>query len=233
MYWGAGTQEKNVMQPQKSLIVAFGLFLIVGVAEVFAQQYEVTVTNLTRAQQFTPLLVASHKGNVRIFTLGSPASSELRTLAEEGNTAPLMAVLSANADYKQVVTVPGLLNPGKAATTKVNADGADFLTVAAMLIPTNDAFLALNGVRIPRGTDTIDLYVSAYDAGTERNDELCASIPGPNFAECGGPGKGGAPGGGEGFVHVHEGIHGVGDLKPYLRDWKNPVALISVRRIRN
>ncbi len=220
-------------QPRKSLIIMFGLLLVVGAVEIFADQYEVTVINLTRGQQFTPLLVASHKGNVRIFTPGSPASSELRTLAEEGNTAPLMAVLSANADYKQVLTVPGLLDPGRSVTTKVNAEGSDFLTVAAMLIPTNDAFLALNGVRIPRGMETIDLYVPAYDAGTERNDELCASIPGPNFAECGGPGKGGVAGGGEGFVHVHAGIHGVGDLKPALRDWNNPVALITVRRVRN
>ncbi len=197
-------------QPRKSLImIAFSLCVVAGAGEIFADQYEVTVVNLTRGQQFTPLLVASHKGNARIFTLGSPASSELRTLAEEGNTAPLMAVLSANPDFKQVVTVPGLLDPGKSVTTKVNAERADFLTVAAMLIPTNDAFVALNGVCIPRGTATLDVLVLAYDAGTERNDELCASIPGPNFAECGGPGKGGTPGGGEGFVRVHEGIHGV------------------------
>ena len=98
--------------------------------EIFADQYEVTGINLTRGQQLTPLLVASHKGNVRIVTLGNPASSELRALAEEGNTAPL-AVPSANADYKRVVTVPGLLDPGKSVTTKVNAERADFLTVAA------------------------------------------------------------------------------------------------------
>jgi hypothetical protein len=62
-----------------------------------------------------------------------------------------MAALSANSDFKQVVTVPGLLDPGKSATTKLNADDADYLTVAAILIPTNDGFLALNGVRIPKG----------------------------------------------------------------------------------
>jgi len=58
-------------------------------------------------------------------------------------------------------------------------------------------------------------------------------IPGPNFVECGGPGKGGVAGGGEGFVHIHSGIHGVGDLKPALRDWNNPMALITVRRVRS
>src|SRR5262245_45781727 len=129
----------------RSFIVALGLLMVVGIPEILADQFEVTVINLTHRQQFTPLLLASHKGAVRICTPGGPASSELKTLAEEGNTAPLVAVLSANADFKQVITVPGLLDPGKSVTTKVNADGADFLTVAAMLIPTNDAFLALNG----------------------------------------------------------------------------------------
>lgn len=56
---------------------------------VFAQQgprYEVTVTNLTRGQQFTPILVASHKEGVKLFTLGRPASVELEFLAEDGGT---------------------------------------------------------------------------------------------------------------------------------------------------
>ncbi len=43
----------------------------------------------------------------------------------------------------------------------------------------------------------------------------------------------GARGGGEeGFVHVHQGIHGVGDLLPSARDWRNPVAQVTVQRVR-
>jgi hypothetical protein len=106
------------------------------------------------------------------------------------------------------------------------------LSVAAMLIPTNDGFFALNGVRGPAGSATLTFVSPAYDAGSERNDELCASIPGPNFAECGGPGGGGQPAGGEeGYVHIHAGIHGIGDLDAAQRDWRNPVAQITVRRI--
>ena len=63
-------------------------------------------------------------------------------------------------------------------------------------------------------------------------DELCASIPGPNFVECGGNGGGGAPAGGEeGFVHIHAGMHGIGNFKAADRDWRNPVAQITVRRL--
>ena len=196
-------------------------------------RFEVTITNLTRGQQFTPILVASHKSNVRLFELGKPASTELATLAEEGNTAPLAAALSALPGTGQVVTGGGLTNPGASTTLIVEGRrGFGFLSVAAMLIPTNDGFFALNGVALPRGNDTLTLTAPAYDAGSERNDELCVSIPGPFFTECGGSGGGGKPGGGEGYVHIHAGIHGIGNLPAALRDWRNPVALITVRRVR-
>ena len=197
-------------------------------------RFEVTITNLTRGQQFTPILVASHKSNVKLFELGKPASSELATLAEEGNTAPLAAALAALPGTGQVVTGSGLTNPGASVTLIVEGRrGFGHFSVAAMLIPTNDAFFAINGMPLPRGNDVLTLTAPAYDAGSERNDELCVSIPGPSFAECGGSGGGGAPvGGEEGFVHIHAGIHGIGNLVAATRDWRNPVALITVRRMR-
>ena len=195
-------------------------------------RFEVTITNLTRGQQFTPILVATHKPSVKLFELGKPASAELATLAEQGNTAPLAAALSARPDTGQVVSGNSLTNPGASKTFIVEGRGGfGFFSVAAMLIPTNDAFFAVNGVALPRGNDTLTLTVPAYDAGSERNDELCVSIPGPLFAECSGSGGGAAPGGGEGYVHIHAGIHGIGDFKSADRDWRNPVALITVRRL--
>ncbi len=195
--------------------------------------YEVTITNLTRGQQFTPILVTSHKEGVQLFTLGRPASAELATLAEEGDTGPLTSLLRTLPAVRDVTSSPGLLNPGHSVTVTV-VGGAEFdhLSVAAMLIPTNDGFFALNGVAGPRGDQVLRLFSPAYDAGGERNDELCASIPGPFFAECGGPGGGAKVGGGEGFVHIHAGIHGVGNLNPAQRDWRNPVAEITIQRIR-
>lgn len=197
-------------------------------------RFEVTVTNLTRGQQFTPVLVASHREGVKLFTLGQEASTQLAILAEEGNTAPLTALLSGMPEVKEVVSSSGLTDPGKSVTLTVDAPGAfDHLSVAAMLIPTNDAFFALNGVEGPRRSRTLTLFSPAYDAGSERNDELCASIPGPSFLECGGAGGGGMPAGGEeGFVHIHAGIHGIGNLMPSRRDWRNPVAQITIRRLR-
>ena len=38
--------------------------------------------------------------------------------------------------------------------------------------------------------------------------------------------------GAEGFIFIHAGVHGVGDLKPENQDWRNPVVQIDIRRIR-
>ncbi|MGH8239024.1 MAG: spondin domain-containing protein, partial [Steroidobacteraceae bacterium] len=162
-----------------------------------------------------------------------PASPGLQTVAEEGNVAPLTAALLATPGVLDVTNSGALLDPGASVKIKVKARGAfDHVSVAAMLIPTNDAFFAVNGARAPRGGAARVLTSVAYDAGSERNDELCTDIPGPFFDECGGPGGGAAPvGGEEGYVHVHAGIHGIGDLKAADRDWRNPVARITIRRV--
>jgi hypothetical protein len=196
--------------------------------------YEITVTNVTRGQQFTPILVASHRANVKLFELGTPASAGLQTLAEEGNVVPLTEALKATSGVLEVTNSGALLNPGASVKVRVRAGGAfSRISVASMLIPTNDGFFAVNAASIPHGREVRALTSVAYDAGSERNDELCASIPGPFFAECGGPGGGGAPSGGEeGYVHVHAGIHGIGDIDASQRDWRNPVARITVQRVR-
>lgn len=197
--------------------------------------FEITVTNLTRGQQFTPILVASHKAGIRLFELGKPATPELQIVAEEGNVAPLTAALRSTSGVLDVTNSGALLEPGASVKIKIRTRGNfDHVSVAAMLIPTNDGFFAVNGVRGAHGREVRTLTSVAYDSGSERNDELCASIPGPFFDECGGAGGGGTPTGDEeGYVHVHAGIHGIGDLQAAQRDWRNPVARIAIRRVQS
>lgn len=196
--------------------------------------YEVTVTNLTYNQRFTPLLLATHKPEIRFFVPGQPALPELATLAEEGNVAPLRTLLQGSPLVRATEAGNGLLDPGKSVTFQIQGNPwQDRLSLAAMLIPTNDAFVALNAVALPfPGSPAQSHTAIAYDAGSEVNDELCSSIPGPFFAECGGSGGGARVGGGEGFVHVHRGMHGIGSFAASARDWRNPVALVMVRLVR-
>ena len=188
--------------------------------------YEVTITNITRGAFFTPILVASHRSGVSLFTLGQPASDELAILAEGGDVEPLAQTLRANPRVSDVADSGGLLMPGQSVTVRVAARAADRISLAAMILPTNDGFIALNGMEVPR-FGSLTVRVPGYDAGSEPNDELCASIPGP---QCGG--EGASPdSGGEGFVHVHAGIHGIADLKPELYDWRNPMASVTIARV--
>ena len=190
--------------------------------------YEVTITNLTRAQAFTPILVASHRKGVKIFELGSAASDELSIIAEDGNPGPLAASLAANRKVVDVQNSGGLLMPGHSVTVTVSArHGAKEVTVASMMIPTNDSFIALNGVKAPKKNRTTVYYSPGYDAGSEPNDESCANIPGP---VCKGVGHS-PEAGGEGYVHISGGIAGIADLAVDTYDWRNPTAKIVIKRV--
>lgn len=192
------------------------------------RMYEVTITNLTRGETFTPILVASHKKRFSLYQLGEPASAELATVAESGNTDPLRNLLLDNRIAYDVVSTGALLPPGESVTVKVKATRYyQYISVASMLIPTNDAFIAVNGIKVHRGHKMISVMSPAYDAGSEMNDELCANIPGPT---CGGEGLSDAEG--EGYVHIHAGIHGVGDLVAADYDWRNPTAKITIKRMK-
>lgn len=197
-------------------------------------QYEVTITNTTYNQRFTPLLLATHRPEVSVFKPGAPASPPLRMLAEDGNVAPLKAQLDALPTVTATAAGNALLEPGQTVRFVLEGvPGRDRLSLAGMLIPTNDGFVGLNAVALPvPGSSPVRTTAPAYDAGTEVNDELCTSIPGPFFVECSGPGGGGQVGGGEGWVHVHRGMHGVGNFPAAARDWRNPVAQISIRVMR-
>lgn len=215
------------------LAVVAGLMMSGHVQGQSVQRYMVTVTNMTRAQLFTPILVSTHTQSVKLFSAGTAATPELRELAEEGSTDPLITLLRGfRADVRDAVSTSGLLTPGVTVGIEVMGGGPfDRISIAAMLIPSNDAFFGVTGVPLPTGNETVTFDAPAYDAGTERNDERCASIPGPNFVECGGPGGGARVGGGEGAVTIHNGIRGVGDLRANDRDWRNPVARITIRRV--
>lgn len=190
------------------------------------RMYAVSVTNLTRGILFTPIMVATHQEGIRLYDLGLPPSAALAAMAEGGDTGALAAMINATQKASTAFT-PGLLAPGQTVTVMVaSLKGSNHMSLAAMMLPTNDGFIAVTDVPLPNGKQPVTYISNGHDAGSEPNDELCANIPGP---QCGG--EGGSPGaGGEGFVHIHAGIHGIGDLPAADYDWRNPVALITVRQ---
>lgn len=192
---------------------------------------EVTVTNITRGQVFSPPVVATHgRGLQPIFVLGEPASDELSAIAEDAVNEPMVKKLSESPHVHSVQVLVGKngpLAPGESASVEIEASRVSTrISLAGMLVTTNDAFFALEGEAAPLWGSR-SFFSAAYDAGSEANNEECEFIPGP---PCGNAGVR-AVEGAEGFVHIHAGIHGGADLDPARFDWRNPVAKITVRRL--
>ena len=96
-------------------------------------------------------------------------------------------------------------------------------------MPGETASAVVEGSAWASQLSVIGMLVTTNDAQSEANTELCDHIPGP---PCGNGGVR-VPEGAEGYVHIHAGIHGIGDLAPSQFDWRNPRArhLPSWRRV--
>ena len=135
--------------------------------------YSVTVTNLTKAVQFTPLAAASHTRAIALFELGQPASAALAEVAEEGSNRGAGRGARGQRGPSAASPAPkGCCDPGASVTFTLEASHRTRLfSMASMLLPTNDTFVALDSVRLPYyGTRTF--RAAAYDAGNraERRD---------------------------------------------------------------
>ncbi|MDX2417435.1 MAG: spondin domain-containing protein [Xanthomonadales bacterium] len=194
--------------------------------------FAVTITNITSAQVFTPVLVASHNNRVSFFELGAEPSDELADLAEGGATDGLQMKLDGLPRYVMDTNTSGitpngdpLIDPGESVTIYITGSRKfNRLSLAGMLLPTNDTFVAIDSMPLTRYHSSRTAL--AYDAGSEMNDELCANIPGPQCM--GSPFSEGLA---EGYVHISRGISGEGDLKASDYDWRNPVARVTVRLV--
>ena len=218
----------------KKHLIAAGLFGLFS-ATSQAQDLTITVTNLTHGIYFTPVITAAHDADTAIFTTTEAASAELEALAEGGDISGVSGLLSvANADVDEN-PAGGLLAPASSTAFSLsNSSGNDYLSVAAMMLPTNDGFIGLDSWEIPSEAGTYTVYLNAYDAGTEANDEIIANIPNPI-----GITATGASGVTEDIsnanVHIHPGVlgdddeeGGISDLDSSVHRWLNPVAKLTI-----
>ena len=193
------------------------------------RSYKVTVTNITRGQPLSPVLLATHSSALDpIFEVGEPASAELYPLAEDAMLTPLTNKLQNDGNVWEVKTIfgsGGPILPGESASVIIDSDiGFNEISMASMLVVTNDAFVGLSGAKLPMTERIVMYYAPAYDAGSETNNESGRFIPGPPFGQGGSRDTSMA----EGFVHVHSGVFGKANLIPEMHDWKNPVARIVI-----
>lgn len=229
----------------KASTFTLATLLAVASQSTMAAELDLTITNLTQGIHFTPLLVTAHNSEDKLFEVATEASTALQTMAEGGNIAELMAQATAAGSDMAANPAEGLLAPSSSTmTTLMTTDGNDYLSVTAMLLPTNDGFVGLDSWKIPTEAGTYTVYLNAYDAGTEQNNELVVEGSGAP----GTPGIPAAPGGDAGTggagltstdsninVHIHPGTLGDDDLTAGNSDlsntvhrWLNPVAKLTV-----
>lgn len=200
-------------------------------------RYTVSVTNLTASQPMSPLAVLTHNSNYQLFSVGQSASVELERLAEGGSNAELIALMNSNANVHEGFSGHGLILPGTSdqVTFSVDPDSYAYLSVASMLVNTNDAFVGESGLSLKSLSvgERFEMNMNVWDSGTEANDELASTIPGP-------------AGGGEGFnaarndsddvVSFHPGVVSQDDGLPTstlsaVHRFLNPGAKVTITRI--
>jgi len=169
----------------------------VSVVHSTGSNFDVTVSNTSGAGAFplviSPVAWALHDDVTSTFALGSPASMGLEHLAEDGASTQLLAEWSAVAAVASSgVAGTAPIRNGDTLAFKVSPDAAHrYLSLEAMLVPSNDTFLALGpiGIALLDGTGNprndsdiaadITANLAAYESGTEANQ---GSALGPDMA---------------------------------------------------
>ncbi|CAM9591785.1 unnamed protein product [Ectocarpus sp. 8 AP-2014] len=193
----------------------------------------VRVTNLTFKQDFSPPIIVAHeKGSRPLFSEGAKARPAIKRMAEEGINRNVEGIATRERGFCGFAAAEGLLSPGKTWNGKITFDAnkckEPVYSVVAKLTNTNDAFMGIDGSKFLDNCPS-KRFPPAFDAGTEKNNEKCTCMPGracpasPKTRENHGRGS-------EGFIHVHRGINGVGDLSKADYGWKNPVAEVVVSK---
>ncbi|MER2494096.1 spondin domain-containing protein [Catenovulum sediminis] len=210
---------------------------------VISAELDVQVYNLTHGITFTPVLVAAHDQQTALFHSGESASAALQKMAEGGAIDDLVANVEAAGGVTLQNPAQGMLMAGEMASGMLDTGDNMYLSLTAMLLPTNDGFVGLDSWKIPTQAGTYQIMLNAYDAGTEANDEIingggAAGTPGIPAAPAGDGGTGGS-----GVtstenntnVHIHPGnlgdtnaSGGISDIDSRVHRWLNPVAKLVI-----
>lgn len=208
--------------------------------------WRVTLVNLSETQPIAPAVIATHRKGMHIFRAGHPASPALEIMAEDGDPGPVFEMLGASPRVTDVVNVGmpltrrGTTVGGFAdrVTVTIRARRGDRISVAGMLICTNDGIAGLDGAKLPR-KGRRSYRVRSWDAGTEMNTERSIDI----VDACSALGAVALPGDPNGNrdaevdmmphrpVMPHPGVAGVGDLDPEMHEIERVTARLIVEPI--
>lgn len=205
----------------------------------------IEIQNLTQGLYFTPIAAVAHNPESSLFEVGEMASTELQMMAEGGSLDGISTIATSISADVLANPAGGLLAPTmKASGSLMTAAGNTTLSVVAMILPSNDGFIGLDNWTIPTEAGTYTIYLNAYDAGTEANDEIRGGgapgvpgmpVPPPLEPLLGTGGSGMAGADSAAVVHIHRGNigddsmdSGKSDVTNTVHRWLNPVAKVTV-----
>ncbi len=187
--------------------------------------YTITIENLTDGQPFSPGVVTTHTRGMHLFEVGATASSGIRDIAESGNPSTAVSELNESDAAHDVVATGSPIGPGRSLTVEIEGRAnANRLSLAVMLVCTNDGFTGVDHIKLPDGFTSETYDVAAYDAGTETSETIVDG--------CGLGSDGNARAATDVPIAVHNGIQGTGNLDPAVHGWTDPVARITVQRMK-
>lgn len=180
------TAYTNTGRWAKTLAVTSSVLMLVacgGDSDEVTYGYDVTVTNLTHSQPLSPMGILFHDDEFSPWQIGEPASVELEDLAEGGDNSGF--INQSSESIEAIASGNGLIMSGAMDSVSLEVtvnEGTDLnLSLATMLVNTNDAFAGVNTLSLQdlEVGETTSTYLAIYDAGTEGNSELAGTIPGP------------------------------------------------------
>jgi hypothetical protein len=224
---------------------AFGVLAGPAGAANGVTSWHVKITNLTTGQPMSPPLWAIHDSKQHLWQVGKQATNGATLIAEDAFATPLNVLLQTDPDVLGAAVVlpavtdpvtPPPIPPGAAREFDIGTRGKfNRVSMIWMLVRSNDAFSGLDSLWLgadngkkgkksnKRKLKNRTLLVNAYDAGTEKNNEVGTFIPGPPFGHM--------------FVRdqdaqliaPHPGLRQDGELAAYI--WQDPVARIEIKRL--
>jgi len=211
--------------------------------------YSVTIETLVNSQPLSPGLVVTTTSTApsKVYGSGNLITPEMAYIAQTGVQAPLVDAYRNAPGTTEVVDIARPITPRDSTaggfsdtlTVQIKANPNDVLTLAMMLICTNDGFVMLDRAGLPGmmgGTQTTNLY--ARDGGVEQNTERSQNLAGPCSGVDPVPLSGDPNGNDDTTTRTtpqqpfgsHPGITGGADLSS-VHAWSGPVASVTVTRI--
>lgn len=134
--------------------------------------YRITITNLS-GQPLSPPVAALHTNKADFFEEGEAAHPAVAAMAEGGATSGLLSLAKSQNGVKAQKAIFSVIQPGKKLNFTIKTtDGGRRLSLLSMIECTNDGFIGLDSVLLPKKIGKKKFVKGfGFDAGSEQNVE--------------------------------------------------------------